>query len=482
MNSTGTPRAGGPQGRAVFTQGSTMRHVLVMSATGAVGLIAVFFVDLLNLFYISLLGQQELAAAIGYAATIMFFTLSVSIGFTIAAGAITARAFGAGDPEAAHQAASASLIYTLAATSLLALALWPLLGPALSLLGATGRTHEIALGFMRIVVVSIPLLGLGMCASGLLRGRGDARRAMYVTLAAAAAAAVLDPILIFGFDLGVTGAAVSTFFTRALMAAVGLHGVWVVHRMLATPDMSRLRALFPAFAAIAGPAVLTQIATPIGNAYVTGAIARFGDDAVAGWAIVGRITPLAFAGIFALSGAVGPILAQNYGAGLTGRVQQAMRDSLIACAAYTLVMWAALAALSPAIVSSFGAKGDAALLVTFFCFVVAGSFLFNGALFVANAAFNNLGQPLLSTIFNWGRATLGVVPFVHFGMAWGPAGVLAGWGLGGVVFGAAAVVVCFRTLRHLPARAERDGIRLPPAANSPFSTGKASTWTPPSEG
>jgi hypothetical protein len=55
--------------KAVFTTGSTMRHVVVMTATSSVGLVSIFAVDALNLFYISLLGQQELAAAIGYAAT-----------------------------------------------------------------------------------------------------------------------------------------------------------------------------------------------------------------------------------------------------------------------------------------------------------------------------------------------------------------------------------------------------------------------------
>ncbi|HSO46467.1 MAG TPA: MATE family efflux transporter, partial [Rhizobiaceae bacterium] len=83
---TGDPR------RGVFTQGPVMRHVLVMSATGGVGLVAVFFVDLANLLYISMLGQQELAAAVGYAATAMFFTFSVCIGLSIAATAVTARA------------------------------------------------------------------------------------------------------------------------------------------------------------------------------------------------------------------------------------------------------------------------------------------------------------------------------------------------------------------------------------------------------
>ena len=59
-----------------------MRHVVVMTATGSIGVMAIFIVDFLNLFYISLLGQQELAAAIGYAGTVLFFTVSLCIGIT----------------------------------------------------------------------------------------------------------------------------------------------------------------------------------------------------------------------------------------------------------------------------------------------------------------------------------------------------------------------------------------------------------------
>ena len=455
-----------------------MRHVVVMSATGAVGLIAIFVVDLANLFYISLLGQQELAAAVGYASTIMFFSVSLCIGLAIAATAITARALGAKNYEAAHKNATSSLIIMAAFTTLVALLMYPALGPMLSLIGAKGETHAIALGFMRIVVPSIPLMGIGICLSSLLRARGDARRAMYVPLSAGMSAAVLDPLLIFGLDLKVTGAAIAIVLVRIIMVGVGFHGVWKVHEMLAKPDLGWLVQTLRPFMTIGLPAMLTQIATPVGNAYVTGAIAQFGDDAVAGWAIVGRVMPLAFAAIFSLSGAVGPILSQNYGAGLFNRVNATMRDSLIFLMVYVGGMWLLLALAYPYLVMAFGARGDAAEMIRFFCLFVAGSFIFNAALFVANAAFNNLGSPVLSTVFNWGRATLGVIPFVHFGLAYGPQGVLAGWGLGGVVFGALAVIVAFRKLKHLPARAAREGIgSLPsvPAGNSPFTSGRGAT-------
>lgn len=85
MSSAARPRSHVP---GKFTQGSTMRHVIVMTLTGSVGLMAVFVVDLLNLFYIARLGEQELAAAIGYAGSVLFFLTSFAIGLSIAGTAL----------------------------------------------------------------------------------------------------------------------------------------------------------------------------------------------------------------------------------------------------------------------------------------------------------------------------------------------------------------------------------------------------------
>jgi Na+-driven multidrug efflux pump len=238
------------------------------------------------------------------------------------------------------------------------------------------------------------------------------------------------------------------------MLAIGIHGSHYVHRLVRLPDWTRLVEASWPFFSIGFPAVLTQIATPVGNTFVTVEMAAFGDQAVAGWAIIGRILPVAFGVIFALSGAVGPILGQNFGARKYDRLVSTMRDSLAVTVVYVTVMWALLAMFADPIAGLFQAQGLSRELIVFFCHIAAGSFLFNGALFVASAAFNNLGYPIYSTIFNWGRSTLGVIPFVWAG-AWlyGAHGVVAGWGLGAVVFGIASVIVCFRVLRKIAAQA-----------------------------
>lgn len=435
---------------ARFLTGSTLGHVLRMTLTGSIGLVSVFVVDAISLFYIAQLGKQELTAALGFASTLLFFVGSVSIGLSIAAGALTSRALGQGNRDLARRNASAALAIVLITMSALALLVLPLLRPMLALIGAKGEVANAALQFIWILLPSSPLLGLGMCCSGLLRALGDAKRAMWVTLLPALSLLLLDPLMIFGFGLELRGAAVATVLARVFIVSIGLFGLVRVHRLFAMPSATSVRAVLRPFFAIGGPAIMTQIATPFANSFVTASMAQFGDDAVAGSAIIARLTPMAFGALFAMSGSVGPIIGQNLGAKRYDRVRSTVTDSIWVAFVYCLVMSLVLAVFSGPIARSFGAHGQAYDVVVFFCVFVAGSFVFSGMLFVANAAFNNLGYALFSTVLNWGRATLGVVPFVWLGGLWfGPRGVVAGSALGALVFGLIATWLCYRVIGKL---------------------------------
>lgn len=434
-----------------FVTGSLMRHITVMAGTGAVGLVAIFAVDLINLLYISLLGEQAIAAAIGFAGVVGFFHLSIYIGVMIGMVATLSRRIGARQMDEARALASSAMAWVVALSLLLSGLNLLFLNPVLRLLGAEGRVLELAHGFLLITLPSTVLLGAGMACTALLRSVGDARRSMLVTLLPAIVTAVLDPLFIFGFDLGLTGAALVLLIARCVLVGVGLYGAVRVHKLLVPVQRSRLLADARTLAAVTGPAVLTNLATPIGTAFVTHSIAGFGASAVAGQATIERLTPVAFGVIYSLSGAVGPVLGQNLGAKQFERVRQGLRASLGFMLLAVLTGWLLLALLQTPLVRLFGLEGNAAAMVHAFCSWIAGSFLFMGALFVANAAFNNLGRPLWSTGFNWARATLGTIPFAWWGAHYGAVEVLAGQAAGAVLFGSLALWAAF----HLTARLGR---------------------------
>jgi putative MATE family efflux protein len=448
--------AGPDQGRrsdAVFTEGSTLGHVIRMTLTGSIGLIAIFAVDFLSLLYVSWLQDEQLTAAVGYATVVLFFLTSTNIGFMIAATALTARRLGMRDRDGARRIAGASMGWLAGLSVLLALLLILFARPVLALLGADGRVAEEAHGYLMITLPSNILMALGMGFSGVLRAVGDANRAMYVTLAGAIVTAILDPLLIFGLQLGINGAAICLVVSRLVFALVGWWGAVGVHAMVARPEWPAMRQEGRAIAGIAAPAILTNIATPFATAVVARIVSEQGDWAIAANAVIDRLIPIAFGALFALSGAVGPIMAQNWGAGRFDRMRRALRDSFLFAACYVLASWLVLVLLRHWLVALFALKGPAAQGLIFFCWISGPMWFFIGLLFTANAAFNNLGFPLYSTYLNWGRATIGTIPFAWAGAnLYGYEGALAGMALGSVLFGIAGAVLAVRSVRVLERR------------------------------
>ncbi len=451
-----------------FVTGSILRHILVLTGTGAVGLMAIFLGDLANILFLSWVADDVVIAAVGYASSILFLTISIGIGLSIAATSLVSPALGAGRRMRARRLSLNAHVLTFVAASLLSLVIWLLIPWFLELLGATGRAYELATAYLLILVPALPPLAVAMTSASVLRSAGDARRAMNVTLIGAPVNTLLDAILILGLGLGIQGAAIASALARLVMMAIGLYGVVWVHDLWGRLRVRTVLADAPAHIAVAIPAVLTNVATPVANAYVTRAMAPFGDTAVAGWAIVGRVIPVAFGAIFALSATVGPIIGQNYGAGAFDRVRAALTQSLLVTAAFTGIAWAILAVLAWPIAGAFDATGETADLIVFFCRVLPPTFVFLGALFVANAAFNTLGRPHYSTALNWGRATLGTVPLVQAGAVLaGATGVLAGSVLGGVIFGILAVWLAYRWIDQLANKSNRaDATRVAGKARS----------------
>lgn len=447
-----TPKPPSRAGQAPpkFVTGSLLRHILIMTGTGAVGLVSIFLGDLANILFLSWLRDEAVVAAVGYASSILFLTISIGIGLSIAATALVAPAIGAGERVRARRLSVNAHVTSGAVAAVSALLVWLMTPWLLTALGATGRTHALAAGYLAILIPSLPLLALAMTSAAVLRSAGDARRAMNITLSIAIVNVLLDPVFIFYFDLGIEGAAIASTLARAAATLSGLYGVVRVHDLMGPFRWHRLAADAPALFAIAVPAVLTNIASPVSNAYVTAAIAPYGDSAVAGWAIVGRILPVAFGAIYALSASIGPIVGQNFGAGECERLRQTFTLSLAVNAGFTAAAWLVLALAAHPLADLFHATGDARDLIVLFCRRIAPLFVFMGALFVANTVFNTLGRAHFSTAINWGRATIGTVPLVQAGGALaGAAGVLWGYMLGGVVFGMAAVWLCYRLMAQL---------------------------------
>ncbi len=440
--------------KAVFTEGSTMRHVIVMTSTAAIGMMAIFFVDAVTLFYISKLNDPAQTAAVGRASYVIGFLIALTVGMMIGSSVVIAKSIGQEKEELARRYAGSALVGVVVLGTVFAGVLLYLTDWFLASLGATGASLGHAQTYLMIILPGMPFMAIGMVSMGILRAWGAAKQSMYITLAGSVLTATLDPIFIFVFGLEITGAAIVSLIARLSFAVLGLYLVLIANNMVSwSPIRQILRDLWE-MAKFGVPAMATNLAAPVGLFFVAQKVSEYGDAAIAGQAVVDRLVPLAFGVIFALSGAVGPIIGQNYGAGLLHRSRQGLIDGLKFNAGYVLFAWAVLYFARNFIIDVYSATDDMALMITLFCTIAAAAFMFNGFLFVTNAAFNNLGKPLWATGFNWARQTIGVVPFILVGAMWGDlTGIAYGTVLGSIPFAFVAIYVALGLIKQLEAEA-----------------------------
>ena len=436
--------------KAKFVSGNIMKHILVMTFSSSVSLFVLFLVDLVDMFFISQLGEVALASAIGFAGTILFFTTSISIGLAIASGALVSKNLGAGKEEDAKGYAYSVFVLGFAFSIVIAFIIWVFVPDLLRLLGANGDALKYASDYLRIIIPSMPILILAMGANATIRALGFAKQSMIVMVSGALVNAILDPIFIFGLDMGIHGAAVASVFARLTMFGFGYYYLMHKHQFITSLSLSDLMSRVKVVLFIAIPAILTNVATPIGNAYVLSVMSDFGDSAVAGMSVIARIIPFAFVSVFALSGAIGPIIGQNFGAKLYTRVRECFQMSLYFSIVYSLIITLILVLSSNVITGVFKLQGEASELVRFFCLWISLSFIFNGLQFICNSAFNNIGYAKYSTIANFSKATLGTIPFVYIGaQITGPKGVLVGQAIGAIAVSLMTYFVYRRVLTSI---------------------------------
>lgn len=184
-------------------------------------------------------------------------------------------------------------------------------------------------------------------------------------------------------------------------------------------------------------------------------MAVYGDQAVAGMSIIGRLTTLAFVVNYAGSGAIGPIVGQNFGAKKWTRLQAIILDSSTFLAVYSLMISVVLYFSGSFLVDAFKLDGAASQLLLFFCNGICLFNFFDGIIFYINASFNNTNRATYATVVNFSKVGFGFLPLVALGSyLWGAKGVIVGQGMAMVLTSLGAVLWYRSYLKSLSANSK----------------------------
>ena len=434
--------------------------------TIAVGVYGIY--ALTNAWFVARGVGTTAMAAVNLVAPLLLALGAVSTALGVGAASVVSRHLGAGDTSTAARAAgNAFVVFWTAAVTTTVLGLTGL-EPLLRLLGAHGETLGYARDYAAIILAGA-IVSTGF--SSLVRAEGRMRFATMLWVVPVAVQITLDPLLIFGLDLGVRGAALGTVGGQAVSAAMSMwfffgqrHRPYRVRRSDLRPHLPTVRTLVgigaPSFLAGFGATLLVVVVNTTLSRVTTATAA------LAAFAICSRIQTFVAMPQLGISQGMQPIVGYNAGRRLAPRVRRARTLSLRATLIYSTVAAGSVALLAEPITAAF--VDDAAVRSESVdaLRILAIGFAAAGVTPLVSAYFQALGRPRPSYVLSVGTLLLVKVPLVLALGRIGPSGTWTGLAAGELLSAGVALLV----LRRLDVPAARGSA---PADGDPDSSSHA---------
>ncbi|WP_459191976.1 MATE family efflux transporter [Halosimplex sp. J119] len=273
--------------------------------------------NLADMFWVGRVSAEAVAAVSLMFPTAYLF-ISVAMGLTAATNAVVSQHIGAGNERRAQRTVAQSVLLALVVAALLATFGFVVRKPLVALIGAEGAVFDAAIAYIEFVFLAIPFTFLFFVFRSSLRAAGDTKTAMWLVGASAGLNIVIDPVFILDWGpflgLGAQGAAIATFISRGVAAAIGLYilvdGGWGIRLRLGdlTPDWAILRRLID----VGYPATFDGLTRSLAAVTFAALVARFGAVATAAYGIGLRLMSVSWT----VSGAVGQAAATGVGQNL----------------------------------------------------------------------------------------------------------------------------------------------------------------------
>ena len=314
-----------------YTRGSIGGTMLKTAFAMLAGTLAMSGYNIVDTYFVGNLGKIPMAA-MGFTMPIVMLVGCLFRGLTVGVMATSAQSLGGGR----HERANLLIFSGLALITILSLAAGIagscVSGSLIKLMNASQEALPQAKAYMDIWFLGCVTAFVGLTGNDLLISSGFSRTASSIMVAGLLLNTLLDPLFIFGLGpvpaMGVRGAALATVIAQACSAATALtilhfKGLFV----LKVPPWRKMKSSWLLIIQYAIPSSLGMLMMPLGSFVITWITAKFGDAAVAATAAAARLEMLAFVFPMALGIALMPMVSQNFGARLYGRIRAGRRFS-----------------------------------------------------------------------------------------------------------------------------------------------------------
>lgn len=406
------------QGGTDLGSGSVGRLLFKLAVPAIVAQVINVLYNMVDRMYIGHLPEIGETALTGVGVCFPLITaISAFAALVSMGGAPRASIFlGRGDKETAEKilgnCATALVVVGVALTAVFFAFGYQLLG----LFGASADTIGYAWQYFSIYLVGTIFVQASLGLNAFINAQGYTMVGMLTVVIGAVLNIILDPILMFGFDMGVAGAALATIISQAVSAAFT---VWFLcsKRSYLRLKASNLRLvgkiLWPSIALGLSPFVMQLTESVISICFNTQLQIYGGDIAVGAMTILSSVMQFAMLPLQGLTQGAQPITSFNFGAGKMDRVVKAFRILLISCLTYATALWA-ICEFAPQLVIGIFTPADGTLGVytrSALRIYMAASLLF-GAQIACQQTFVALGKAGISLFLAVLRKIILLVPLI----------------------------------------------------------------------
>lgn len=262
--------------------------------------------------------SSEALSAVSFNIPLVFLVLSLTMGLGSGVTAVIARAIGAGDKQKADNSALHGFLIGLT-VSILFTGVGLFAGPELlRLIGAPAPLLELAWSYLYIIVLGLPFWVLSSAFGSILAGEGDTRFPMMISGLGMILNMVLDPLFIFGFQMGLRGAATATTLSYVVVFGIFVYLLFGKRRSYITfspkafvPSGQILKEIL----SIGFPASASMLIMSVGSAVFNRILVYYSASAVAAYQIAGRVDMIIFLPIIAIASALVTLVGMFWGAG-----------------------------------------------------------------------------------------------------------------------------------------------------------------------
>ena len=309
--------------------------------------------NLADTFFVGQLNTQSVAA-LGIVFSYMTLVQAIAFFFGQGSGNYISRALGRQEVEQAGTMASVGLVSSVLTGCLLAVLGFVMMLPVLGFLGSTETIMPYACDYFTVILLGTPFIMGCFTMNNQMRQQGNASLAMLGILSGAVLNIGLDPLLIFGFGMGIRGAGFATMLSQCAAFVLMLH---LTGRRGGLPfKLSQFRPTLSRYREIAAgglPSLARQSLMSISTICLNLMASHYGDEAIAAFSVVGRVSMLAGAAMIGYGQGFQPVCGFNYGAGKYDRVRAAFWHSLRVLTLYCLVLGVAGYVFAGVVVSWF---------------------------------------------------------------------------------------------------------------------------------